>query len=142
MILSFSGLELLQLLLSCSLLTLIIVIQVVHYPSFLFYDEITFDKAMVSHQARITWVVVPLMVTELLLSGWIALTRQTHLDLLIFGIVIAIWLVTFTLMVPLHSQLTLKKCDLTIKRLVFGNYARTLLWFLKFLLVLKGSRVL
>jgi hypothetical protein len=127
-----------QRLLSMALLTLIILVQVVHYPSFKFLDKETFSEAMNFHQRRITWVVLPLMVSELLLSIWIILFHPGFINSAILAIVILIWASTFFLQVPLHQRLLVKKDPAVIDSLVQSNLIRIFLWATKLVMTFIG----
>jgi len=123
--------EILNLILSASLLTLILLIQLLHYPSFSYYDSTTFAQAMQFHQQRISWVVIPLMLAELAVCLWLVIERG---GLLAWGgltMVGLIWLVTYTQQVPAHQKLLEGKNEELILRLTKGNWLRTGLWTLK-----------
>ena len=133
-------LDSLTLFISAALFGIIWLVQRLHYPSFMFLDQLTFKTAMKHHQDRISWVVVPLMLTELLLAV-VAVIRDvsTH-TLTILIIVIMIWLVTFTIQVPLHSKLLLEGFnEQRIHRLVRTNWIRTLLWTLKLFVIFSTT---
>ena len=88
---------------------LIWVIQLVHYPMFQFLDSQAYSKAMSFHQQRISIIVVPLMLFELL-SGvylahaqWSSLARFHSINI---ALIVIIWIHTFGLMVPFHKKHT------------------------------------
>ena len=94
-------------LLSWALFGLIWTIQLTHYPSFRFIDTEQFLAFHEHHTQSITIVVLPLMVAELGLAIWL-IFYQSQMRWL-FGIclliVIAIWMSTFLIQVPLHNAL-------------------------------------
>jgi hypothetical protein len=114
------------------LVGLIWTIQVVHYPSFQYADESTFQEMESFHQTRISLVVVPLMLLEIgtgllllwsrpgFVPGWAALC-----GVLLIGVV---WLSTFTLQVPLHGKLSEGMDTGAIQRLVTTNWIRATAW--------------
>lgn len=114
---------------------LIWVIQLVHYPSFHFVDESNFLEFHQFHNARISMIVVPFMIAELITSGilWWQ-SPWTSLQSIGFYIVIFIWLSTFLISVPLHGKLGNGKSDKDITSLVNTNWIRTILWTVKVLL--------
>lgn len=116
---------------SAALLTLILLVQWLHYPSFAFYDPKSFIEAMAFHQARISWVVVPLMLLELVLAIALVWRGPTLLTGASLAVVVTIWAVTFFVQVPLHNQLLAGKDLGLIQELVQGNWIRTGLWTLK-----------
>ena len=120
---------LLQMLVSAALLVLIWLIQLLHYPMFKFVDEEKFPEAMQFHQRAISFIVIPLMIAELILALYL-------INLPILMIVVAIWVSTFTLQVPLHQKLTHKKDFEAVAYLVNSNWIRTFLWSLKFVMVI------
>jgi hypothetical protein len=127
-----------DLLLTASLVTLIWLIQILHYPSFQFYQESDFTSAMEFHKRRISWIVVPLMILEVLSCLWVLYSRPGLIPYANATILALIWLSTFFLQVPLHEKLSKSKEEALIKSLVRGNWIRTSLWSLKFLLLLVG----
>lgn len=118
---------------SFALFGLIWCVQLVHYPFFLRSDQTNFIEHIGFHKLRISFIVVPLMVTELLSSGWLTFYSSLYSSLHIFGFitVILIWIVTFLVQVPLHERLSGGYDEQIIKRLVKTNWIRTLLWSIK-----------
>lgn len=125
-----------ELILTFCLVTLIWIIQLVHYPSFSYYDATTFNEAMGFHQQRISFIVMPLMLTEAALAGFLLSQDRGVLNGLGLALIAGIWLSTFLLQVPLHQQLLAGKDLAAIERLVTTNWIRTGLWSLKGLLCL------
>ncbi len=130
----------LQLAIGASLVAVIWMIQILHYPSFLHYDKAHFSHAMNFHQKRITYIVVPLMLSEFFISVLLCATKANIINFLGLGCVLLIWASTFFIHVPLHSKLKSYDENL-IKSLVRGNAIRTLLWTSKFLLI-ESDRIL
>ncbi len=97
-------------------------VQISHYPQFHYIDPKRFHEAMLVHQAKISWVVIPLMTVELGLSLF-----TLHLPSII--IVATIWLTTFFVQVPLHDKLARNGYQIeTVNKLVTTNWIRTFLW--------------
>jgi hypothetical protein len=115
---------------ACAAMTGILwIVQLLVYPGF---AEIPAQSWLSYHQrhcSRITWIVAPLMVAELGLaaewvwrgSGWAPIANLAG--------VLAGWLLTFFLSVPLHDRLGsgLNEPALT-EGLVKTNWPRTILW--------------
>jgi hypothetical protein len=118
-----------ELLVSVALFILIWIIQVLHYPSFLYVDKNDFPKFEAFHTRRISFLVLPLMVSELILS-------LINFNYLILGIIVLIWLSTFFIQVPCHEKLKFGFDKLTIERLIFTNWIRTSLWTVKLFILL------
>ncbi|MEQ8765077.1 MAG: hypothetical protein RL885_14185 [Planctomycetota bacterium] len=115
-----------------TLVGLIWVIQVVHYPLFAAVGEQHFNAYHRSHSSRITWLVGPLMVSEALLATMLLL-RDPSDPLLLSGLVLVVLLFASTafIQVPLHHRLTRGLDPLTVRRLVATNWIRTVAWSLR-----------
>ena len=110
-------------------------VQIVHYP---LYSEVGEDRFVAYEQAhnRLTsWVVIPLMLSELVTAALLVAVHPPPIASstawLGLGLVLAIWLVTFTIQVPQHGRLCLGFDASTAANLVRGNWLRTILWSLR-----------
>ncbi|RNC84036.1 MAG: hypothetical protein ED557_07870 [Balneola sp.] len=111
---------------------LIWTIQLVHYPSFYFVDRERFKEFHIFHSKRISILVVPLMIFELISSGILWWESSAFsLNSLGFYLVIAIWISTAAFSVPAHNKLSSEMDKKTIRILVNTNWIRTLLWTIK-----------
>jgi len=122
--------DILQIALSGSLFSLIWLVQLLIYPSFRLYDSVNFKECMLHHQNRITYVVIPLMMMEVIVT-------VIQKDLVLIGIVSAIWVSTAFVQVPLHKRLVASKSD--IDYLIQSNWIRTILWTAKLFIVLRTA---
>lgn len=122
-----------------ALVTLIWIIQIVHYPSFKYYDKKTFGEAMQFHQKSISYIVIPLMIIQVVLTLYFSFKETSLASILGLFCIIGVWISTFTLQVPIHSKLTSYNKEL-ITKLISSNWIRTILWTLKFLLTLLLGR--
>ena len=118
-------------------------VQVVHYP---LYKKITpsgwveYEK---SHVKRTTWVTLYPMLVEAttgltVLFIWFS-QKNTSLIyyMTINGVLsLAIWISTIAIQVPLHQKLQNKHDIKLIKRLIYTNWIRVILWTLRAVLVL------
>lgn len=118
----------------CAALTgLIWFVQIVHYPLFARVPSAAFQVYEKEHQQRTGWVAGPLMVAELG-TGFFWIIHQPEIlrDFWVvssFGLLALIWMVTFTVQVPLHRRLLTHPDDrLAIAKLVRSNWWRTLAW--------------
>ncbi len=116
--------ELIELLVTAGLVVLIWIIQLLHYPTFLFVQRESFSHFEAFHARRISFIVMPLMLTE----GALALINPR---MLVTPFVVLIWLSTFLLQVPCHNKLQSGFDEATIRRLINTNWIRTILWSLK-----------
>lgn len=105
-------------------------VQLVHYPAFYYVDEEKFKDFSLFHQAKITYIVGPIMIIELL-SGLYLMPKADIFILSSLVLLIAIWLVTFFFSVKEHNKLLHGKDQEAIKSLILSNWARTILWSVK-----------
>ena len=117
---------------SCyAMLGVIWIIQLVHYPSFLWVDKKKMREFSRFHADSITPVVLPLMVTELgsacgLLYFGGAISTAGLLNVASIAI---IWLWTFLVSVPCHERLSAEGWDVgTVRWLIRSNWLRTVVW--------------
>lgn len=111
---------------------LIWTIQLVHYPSFRFVDETNFNAFHSFHNQKISIIVIPVMITELITSRLLWWNEGfLSLNGIGFYLVLLIWISTFLLSVPNHAKLATGKDDVVINTLVHTNWIRTMLWTVK-----------
>ena len=115
---------------------LIWVVQVVHYPVFMFLPHDKLNAFSLFHQRRISLIVLPIMLIEL---GSLIALNVMDLGNLVYSIamilLIIIWGATFFLQVPCHQQLLAGNKNPFAGRLIRTNWIRTVCWTLKTLLV-------
>jgi hypothetical protein len=137
------GLSSLLHLVSCwSLIGVIWIIQLVHYPAYRFIDVTQFTQYQLFHSKQITYFVAPMMLLEFASSVWMlyqAIQTKTNLTLLSvsFVLLLMIWALTFFKIVPLHNQLQFGKDTSMIEQIIQLNWWRTILWSARGLLLLK-----
>ncbi|MGB7325881.1 MAG: hypothetical protein WBD31_13485 [Rubripirellula sp.] len=131
---------LLQVASTLAMVGLIWFVQIVHYPLFSRVGQSELERYETDHQRLTTWVVMPLMLTEIVTAMLLIWYRPLGVDSaaigLGIGLVVAIWLITFTVQVPQHAMLTASFDAETHRRLVAGNWLRTVLWTVRGALVL------
>lgn len=104
-------------------------VQLVQYPMFEFLDRATFVKSHTFHTSAIGFVVGPPMLMELVLAGSILWRRPSVPAICGFLLVVALWGLTFFVMVPLHERLANEGFSPGVHRaLVLWNWPRTLAW--------------
>ena len=118
-------------------------VQIVHYPLFLKINESTSRDYFKQHQFLISWIVLPAMILE---AVSLLLLRAHNFNSIFwslsFLLLILIWCSTFLVQVPIHRQLLNEPSQSLIKKLIYTNWIRTILWTLKMGVVvtlLKGS---
>ncbi|GAB4211698.1 MAG: hypothetical protein OHK0013_33710 [Sandaracinaceae bacterium] len=108
------------------------IVQIVHYPLFARVGEAGWTSYERAHQSLITLVVGPLMLVEALTSLGLALSPPTLVRPLEawagLALVAVAWLVTATVSVPLHGQLSAGFDGDAHRALVATNWIRTLAW--------------
>ena len=88
------------------LVGLIWTIQLVHYPLFELVGEDTQVAYQKAHMSRITWVVAPLMLIELVAAGGLWLFSPTDPWTIAGAVLVAIiWVSTALIQVPCHNRL-------------------------------------
>ena len=113
------------------------VIQLVHYPTFHFVELKQYTTFQRFHMARISYVVIPAMLTELFTLILIVISMD-KIDTLIAVsaiLLIFIWLMTAVFFSGVHQKLTLGYDQTVVDKLVKLNWGRTLLWTLRLLLI-------
>lgn len=118
----------------------ILIVQVVHYPLFSQVGAAHYTTYQAQHMTRITWIVFPAMVAELvtagLLVGWRPPAIPAWQAWVGLGLVGVIWASTAFVQVPIHSALTDGFDAEAHRRLVATNWIRTVAWGLRAGLVL------
>ncbi|MFT6810036.1 MAG: hypothetical protein ACJA01_003279 [Saprospiraceae bacterium] len=129
-----SRLENINLFVTGVLVGLIWIIQLLHYPVFIFISPDQFLAFHDYHTYYMGFIAAPLMVIELALSFYLGLQNRKYILPLL--IVILIWISTFLIQVPLHEQLAKEMQVTTINKLIDTNWIRTILWSSKATLLL------
>ncbi|MFO0962498.1 MAG: C25 family cysteine peptidase [Phycisphaerales bacterium] len=119
-------------------------VQVVHYPLFAAVGDAGAARYAQAHQRRTTMVVGPAMLVEALAAIAIALLAPEGLVRAIAwtgaALLAAIWCSTAALQVPMHARLAQGPDADAVRRLVRGNWLRTIAWSLR--AVLAGALLL
>ena len=113
------------------------IIQLVHYPSFHFIELNKYTTFQRFHMSRISYVVIPAMLTELFTLILIIILMD-QVDPIILAsalLLIVIWLMTALFFSGVHQKLTLGYDQVVVEKLVKLNWGRTLLWTLRLLLI-------
>lgn len=118
-----------------ALVGLIWTIQLVHYPLFARVGGPGWSGYEREHQTRVTSLVGPLMLAELLSAGWLGVHPPADLPgwslWLGLALVLAIWISTGLVQSPLHGRLSGAFDARLHAHLVAGNWFRTLAWTLR-----------
>ncbi len=123
---------LIQLAATLFLTGLIWCIQIVHYPLFDSVGDLGYTRYHKRHMRRITPIVFPPMLAELLTSAsmfWFAPPHVPQWSIALgFSLVILIWLSTMLLQVPAHRLLEKQFARPAYVRLCRSNWIRTCAW--------------
>ncbi len=123
------NLEFLSLVVDFGLVVLIWMVQLIVYPSFLFYTPKNLISWHKKYTPKITVIVAPLMFLQVILNTLNAFFRCNYLAIFILIFIALIWLITFLYFVPLHQKIETNKISrIQLKRLVKFNWIRTILW--------------
>jgi len=128
---NINTLILLNLICSFLMLGVILTTQIVNYPSFLdlsINDFINFHKNYVS---RITIIVFPIMVLELILGFILFWNIKNISTILIATSILFIFISTLLIQVPLHQKVEKKYDRYLLIQLIKSNWIRTILWTIK-----------
>jgi len=115
-------------------------VQLVHYPLFQFVGSSSFSTYEQINQSRTSWVVAPLMVTELVTAAALLFTDLSgpsrEKAWIGTGLLFVIWMSTALLQVPLHRKLSAGFDARRIRLLIRSNWIRTVAWSARGLIAL------
>jgi hypothetical protein len=125
---------LIRLLIDFGFMVLIWAVQLVIYPSFQFYNPENLFRWHRLYTRRVTVIVLPLMLSQLMLSIIQILVEINLYTVISLIIIISLWLLTFLIFVPLHQRIDRAEAsDQPCRELVRLNWMRTALWTSLFL---------
>ena len=128
-------LEITRLVLDVGLLVLIWMIQLIVYPSFLFYTVKELIAWHKMYTKAIALIVIPLMLGQLGIAIYHVFLVQNTYTLTSIVLVVFLWGITLLKFAPLHQQISEGNTHLQVlKKLVQMNWMRTIVWTLLFLM--------
>lgn len=120
----------LELVATSALAGIIWLVQRVHYPAL--RDTGGTPEFYALNASRTTPVVAPLMLVEAAASAYLLIYHQNITHSVLFFLVVAIWILTFAVAVPLHRRLAERGYERPrLQRLVDRNRPRTILWSIR-----------
>lgn len=129
MSLVFMDLELFRIIVDASLFILIWIVQLVIYPGFCYYSEANLKRWHGLYTIRITYIVLPLMVSQLGVYLYRVYLQSTYSTLGELVLVMATWAITFFVSVPLHQKIEVLPDSMEARnQLVHTNWIRTVIW--------------
>ncbi len=120
------------------MVSLIWLIQILHYPSFIYVDRDQYESFQKFHMKKISFIVMPLMVTEFLTSAYILLfgnNENEYLFTLSFILLLVIWGLTIFIFSNIHQELSSGYNQRIISSLIHLNWIRTILWSLRLIML-------
>jgi hypothetical protein len=128
------SLDTIGLLIDFGLVVLIWMIQIVVYPSFLYYNSENLVRWHQKYTQNFSPIVIPLMFGQLGISLYQLIVSTRLYSLVHFIIVVLLWVSTFVQFVPIHTTIAKGKVNEKILiSLVRKNWIRTALWTFLFL---------
>ena len=116
-----------------SLVVLIWMVQLLIYPSFLYYSREELHRWHFKYTFRIGSIVIPLMLIQVFVYGTQLMSNQQMFEIGGALIVILIWIITLFRFVPMHNSIMNKNYEEgLLKRLISTNWIRTMLWTILF----------
>ena len=116
-------------------------VQLVHYPLMAGWPHEDFPRWEAVHREQTGFVVVPGMLLEGVTAGMLLFRRPPAMPAWLLwaggAMLLAIWMSTFAIQVPLHERLASGWDAESHARLVQTNWLRTVLWSAR--LVVAGS---
>ena len=133
------NIELFQLLVNSGLMVLIWIVQLVIYPGFIHYPEPEIKKWHPIYARRITYIVMPLMLSQLVMYTYSIFQEYSLVNMSILVLILFNWVITFLMAVPLHGRIDK---DLTSlhhrKKLIKVNWPRTIAWTIILIISVLG----
>jgi len=133
------SLEQLHLIATSMMVAIIWMVQILHYPSFLFVDKKQYTEFQQFHMKKISYIIVPIMLLELF-SGFGILFYIEKAQLSLYAsltLLVLIWVITGLFFTKYHTELSKKYNRNTILRLIRFNWIRTILWTIRLAFLLK-----
>lgn len=117
------------------LFVLILLVQLVIYPGFRYYDKGDLVSWHRQYTKRITLVVAPLMLGQLIITIIFLIDRSSLYDVFLSLLVLAVWLITFLYFVPAHQKISDGgHSEALLRQMLRINWWRTAIWSSIFLI--------
>ena len=139
MMINISILELIHLITTAMMVSIIWLVQILHYPTFLYIDNERYTEFQNFHMKNISFLIIPLMLLEFL-TGFFLLFFVDEVDFYFsvsFSLLVLIWLITALFFSKYHFALSYKYERNIILKLIRLNWIRTFFWTARLGLLLK-----
>ena len=121
--------EITRLVLDVGLLVLTWMIQLIVYPSFLFYTAKELIAWHKMYTKAIALIVIPLMLGQLGITIYQVFLEQNTYTSTSIVLVVFIWGITLLKFAPMHQQISEGNTHIQLlKKLVQNNWIRTIIW--------------
>jgi hypothetical protein len=121
--------EITRLLLDFGLCILIWMVQLIVYPSFLFFSDNNLFTWHKTYTKAIALIVIPLMLGQLGIAIYQVFLVQNTYTLTSIVLVVFLWGITLLKFAPMHQQISEGNThEKLLKKLVQNNWIRTLIW--------------
>ncbi len=125
-----------QLVCNSYLVSLVFMTQFITYPTFLDIDKDKFSEYHQKYVNKISFIVAPVMLIELLTLFIIAYLSSDFLIVKTLILLLVIWMTTFFIMIPSHNRISKSFNKKEIINLINYNWVRTILWSFKLLVII------
>lgn len=124
-----------MLIIDFGLVVLIWIVQIIIYPGLHYYDRQGLLDWHAKYTTRITIIVMPLMIGQIIMHGLGIIEGFSWIKLVSVILILMAWLNTFIWAVSLHGQIANQKnIETAISSLIRVNWYRTVFWTLVFCL--------
>ena len=131
--------EYLRLIIDSCLFVLIVIVQIIVYPSFIYYERDNLLKWHKIYTKKIAVVVVPLMLSQLIVSLIQVYLVATITSITYLLLVFFLWIITLLKFAPMHTEISKGNFNNEfLNKLRYLNWMRTIAWFV--LLVLSAEK--
>ena len=119
------------------LVGVILMTQILSYPLLLKLGISNFYNYYNSYTKRISFIVIPLMIFEVLLSIILNIILNNFYLFASNILLFVVWGSTFFIQVPIHNKLSSNHSYVLINKLIYTNWIRTIAWICKLIIVIK-----
>ena len=119
------------------LVGVILMTQILSYPLLLKLGIGNFYNYYNSYTKRISFIVIPLMIFEVLLSIILNIILNNFYLFASNILLFVVWGSTFFIQVPIHNKLSSNHSYVLINKLIYTNWIRTIAWICKLIILIK-----
>lgn len=121
--------EVVALITASGLCVLIWMVQLLIYPSFIYFPNQNLRQWHTAYTPRVTLIVAPLMLSQLAIGIYRIYTNAAWFSIAYAILVAAVWLTTFYIFIPIHDKIHKGTFENhLLHKLVSLNWMRTILW--------------